>query len=102
MVNVQLICIQVDSFAATKDVASHPGLTAKHEAIKAKFGIIWADVKHEDLRKPIYSGLAARLYLSNIAEAIPADLDGQAAYWKEHYNTAAGAGTVDHFKAATC
>ena len=32
-----------------------------------------------------------------VMSAIPKDLAGQAIYWKEHYNTPQGAGTVEHF-----
>ena len=42
----------------------------------------------EDLRKPLYSGLAARLKLSNIEDGIPlsSNLEAQGQYWKNYYN----------------
>ena len=90
---------QVDpmGFVDTQNVASHPKLTAKFEKIQAATGISWKDASYEDLRKPIYSGIAARLRLLNIPEAIPTDLRGQAKYWKKHYNTEKGKGTVEDF-----
>ena len=92
---------QVDEvgFRDTQDTTSHPGLNAKFDEIQRKFGINWREVKWEDLRKPLYSGLAARLFLSNIPKDIPiaSDIRAQGQYWKEHYNTADGAGTVDKF-----
>ena len=90
---------QVDQigFQSTKDTNSHPGLRSKYETIKKNFGIDWTQVQWRDLRKPLYSGLAARLIIFNVPDAIPCDISGQAAYWKRHYNTEAGAGTVDKF-----
>lgn len=67
------------------------------DEIKAKLGIDWANTEWEDLEKPLYSGLAARLFLARISAPIPSDLPAQAHYWKTHYNTAAGKGTVQKF-----
>ncbi|XP_072040074.1 uncharacterized protein, partial [Amphiura filiformis] len=88
---------QVDSFDDTQDITSHPGLVNKFAQIKQAFGIDWQAVQQSDLRKPLYSAIAARLYLSNIKPAIPKDLEAQAAYWKKYYNTEAGAGTEQDF-----
>ncbi|XP_013404288.1 uncharacterized protein LOC106169384 [Lingula anatina] len=90
---------QVDllGFQATQDTGSHPGLNAKHAGIKQKFGIDWPAAQWSDLLKPLYSGLAARLVLSNIPAAVPADVRGQAEYWKKYYNTGSGAGTPQKF-----
>ena len=92
---------QVDEvgFRDTQDTTSHPGLNVKFDKIQRKFGINWREVKWEDLRKPLYSGLAARLFLSNVLEGIPiaSDIRAQGQYWKEHYNTDDGEGTVDKF-----
>ena len=87
---------QVDEIAYmdTKDIKSHQRLKKKLELIKNKYGIDWLKTSWKDLRKPLYSGLAAALYLSNIPEAIPADVEGQAKYWKKYYNTS---GKVEHF-----
>ena len=49
-----------------------------------------------DLTKPLYSGIAARLYLGNVAKPIPLTLQGQATYWKLHYNRG-GNGTEQDF-----
>ena len=92
---------QVDEvgFRDTQDIASHPGLEEKFDKIQETFGINWREVRHEDLRKPLYSALAARLFLSNNPKKIPvaSDIRAQGRYWKKHYNTADGAGTVDKF-----
>ena len=92
---------QVDliGFRDTQDTTSHPGLVSKFREIQGRFNIDWRSVQWEDLRKPLYSGLAARLFLSNVAESIPlaSDVAGQASYWKRHYNTESGAGTEARF-----
>ena len=41
-----------------------------------------------------------RLYYRRKPGAIPATMPGRAAYWKKYYNTAGGAGSVDHYVAA--
>ena len=92
---------QVDriAFQATKDISSHPALVGKHKKIKKAFNIDWSSVQWMDLRKPFYSGIAARLFLSNIAKQIPpaSDTMGQAQYWKTHYNTDDGKGKAQKF-----
>lgn len=46
--------------------------------------------------------MARALYL-RVPKALPAegDLPGQAAYWKQHYNTPGGRGTIEHYLAAS-
>ena len=91
---------QVDeiAFLATKDTSSHPSLNGKHQKIRQHLSIDWSTVTWNDLRKPLYSGLAARLFLSNIPQEIPfaSEIALQATYWKLHYNKN-GAGTVQKF-----
>lgn len=90
---------QVDqiAFRSTQDTSSHPRLRERFRQIMEEFGIDWPNVQWTDLRKPLFSGIAARLFLLNIPENIPCDVEGQASYWKRHYNTAAGAGTEEKF-----
>ena len=90
---------QVDKigFDDTQNVASHPGLKGKFEKIQTATGISWQDTSWDDLQKPMYSGIAARLYVSNIPAPIPTDVRGQAEYWKKYYNTEKGKGTVEDF-----
>ncbi len=91
--------MQVDKvgYEATKDVASHPKLTAKHKQILDTYGIDWSATEWEDLRDPLHSALGARLYLSNIEDEIPDTKKGRAKYWKDKYNTSAGRGSVSHY-----
>ena len=51
--------------------------------------IIWPSVQWNDLRKPLFSALAARLILDNTGVPIPriSDIDGQADYWLMYYHT---------------
>ena len=92
---------QVDEigFQDTQNTTSHPDLVAKFARIERVFGIYWITVTWEDLEKPFYSALAARLFLSNIEEAIPSssEIEEQAEYWNTYYNTDDGKGTVQDF-----
>ena len=65
---------------------AHGQLIRKHEIIRQKLNIDWPDVIWSDLQKPIYSGLAARLFLSNNPRPIPEAVERQGHYWKIHYN----------------
>ena len=87
------------AFESTKDI-SDPLLAAKHEQILQEFSIAWQSVQLSDLRRPLYSALAARLVLFIAPQAIPSDTDvtGQAEFWMENYNTE---GSVDEFIEAT-
>jgi len=87
---------QVDKigFEATQDTKSHPSLKTHYKKIKNELGIDWTKVTWKDLRKPLYSALAARLFLKNISK----DMENKAgltmanheAYWQKFYNTIAG------------
>lgn len=45
-----------------------------------------------------YATAIARLVYLPVPEQIPTDLDGLAQYWKDHFNTRHGKGTVEEFK----
>lgn len=49
------------------------------------------------LRNCMYAAAVCRLCYYRKPGAIPSDLKGQAEYWKEHYNTHLGKGTVEEF-----
>ncbi len=87
---------QIDQkgFDDTQKVSGHPNLKNQYTKIKKDFGIDWASVKYQDLRKPLYSGLAARLKYLNIKSPIPSSsqLGSQADYWKRNYNSNKGKG----------
>ena len=88
--------VDEDRFLGTQDVQSNPG---KIGEINNRFGIQWGSSTWEDLLKPLYSALAACLFLTNVTEPIPdlIDIQGQAEYWKMYYDTAEGKGTVAGF-----
>ena len=46
-----------------------------------------------------YAAAMARIHYFRVAEALPfaGDIAGQASYWKRHYNTELGRGTVEEF-----
>jgi len=90
------IFIQVDLIGYRETVLQQ-GLKKYWDKIKVKLGIDWTKTQWEDLEKPLYSGLAARLFLARIPAPIPSDLSSQALYWKTYYNTSAGKGTVQKF-----
>ena len=62
-------------------------LDVEIENITKVFGITWPNVIWRDMRKPLYSALGARLYMtySSKREAIPRAVSDQAAYWVNHY-----------------
>lgn len=52
-----------------------------------------SQVKEEDLLKPLYSGLAARIYIDLTSQSrgqIPDDIKGQDKFWKDWYHTQQG------------
>ncbi|CAH0386295.1 unnamed protein product [Bemisia tabaci] len=73
--------------------ATSPYLRSIHASIKNKMGIDWMQVKEEDLLKPLYSGLAARIYIDLTSQSrgqIPDDIKGQDKFWKDWYHTQQG------------
>lgn len=80
-----------------RETVIQQGLRKYWDRIKERLHIDWEKTSWSDLEKPLYSGLAARLFLARIPAPIPADLTAQAQYWKKYYNTSAGKGTVQKF-----
>ena len=56
-------------------------------------------MEFDDLRRPLYSALAARLLLFLAPEMIPDsnDIEGQAQFWQQYYNTG---GSIEEFTGA--
>ena len=72
----------------TMDTGAHYCLPSKYYKIHQAFpGIDWPSTTRQDLDKPFFSALAARLYLSNLKERIPNGnrIEEQAYYWKDFY-----------------
>ena len=47
-----------------------------------------------------YACAMARVHYMRVPDSIPEGLEGQAAYWKQWYNTPRGRGTVEHYMKA--
>ena len=62
-----------------------------YDNIMAYLGQDWRDVDYQDLEKPFYSGLAARLYLTYVANytVIPPSLR-QGYFWSENFKNNGG------------
>lgn len=61
-------------------------LSAAKVGIKMKLSIDWDNVNWTDLRKPLYSGLAATLFIRKYSNfTVPNSLESQALLWKTIY-----------------
>ncbi|OQV15330.1 hypothetical protein BV898_10556 [Hypsibius exemplaris] len=94
---------QVDSIGFL-DTKTHPSAVRNlHAGIKRCLGVDWRNLSWSELRKPLYSAMAARakLYVTGAPAScnapIPSSNTAQADYWKICYNSALGAGTPAHF-----
>lgn len=91
---------QVDEneFLETQNISRHAtGLPKIHDKIEQVFHIKWGEVVWQDLRKPYYSALASRISLYLKEQPIPKNLNDQANYWKQYYNTNHGKGKASEF-----
>lgn len=79
-------------FVQTQDVAAFSDLQSYVQAISTELGIDWTSAQWVDLRKPLYSAIGARLYLTLIPATIPlvTDISGQASYWVDYYTSSQG------------
>ena len=80
--------VDEDQFLKTKNTTLYTRLPARLQQIELRFGINWLDTQWVELRKPIYSAIAARLVLYIAPASIPSadDLPSQAQFWVAHYN----------------
>ena len=69
-------------------IDSDPFLVQKRVQILLTFGINWEALQWNELSKPLYSALAARLVLFTASQSIPSDSDiiAQAQFWRQNYN----------------
>lgn len=62
----------------------------QRRGIQGNFSIDWSSVTWSDLRKPLYSGIAAALYLQYVermyATTIPTSINAQAKFWVDKFN----------------
>lgn len=80
--------VSMHAFKDTTKEDAHERLARKCQKLQDMLQIDdWRRVKRTDLEKPMYSALAARLYLSNTPEPIPPShqIEKQQAYWWRFY-----------------
>ena len=71
---------------------------SKKDLIKKVYGIDIDRTEIDNLRySPLLSVIYARLFYLLRPGAIPTTLQGRAEYWKEHYNSIKGKGTVEEY-----
>ena len=70
----------------------------KEQLNRPDFDISGLDLIKEG-HNPYISAALTRMGLLNIPESVPSELEGQADYWKRHWNTEAGKGTPQQFMA---
>lgn len=59
------------------------------KTVRRTFGVAWAKVRYSDLRRPLYSVLAARIILEMTERSVPRGLRNQAKFWLETYHACA-------------
>ena len=81
--------VDLDLLEATQNTTQYQGLIDLHQNINSSFSIQWSSVQWSDLRRPLYSALAARLYTYTVSEPIPisSEIESQAVYWRTYYNS---------------
>ena len=79
--------VSLFAFRETQNVKLHAHLKEKFEKIFEIFGIKWSKAERSDLAIPMYSSIAASLYMSNFDEGIPpaCNVEEQADYWWNIY-----------------
>ena len=72
--------VDEDLFDETQNIST---LINLHQQIDSTFSIQWSSVEWNDLRKPLYSALAARLSFYTVSASIPisSNIQSQATYW---------------------
>lgn len=75
------------AYEATKQCNSSQYLFTLCEIISSKLKIDWDRTRWQDLTKPLYSGLAASLYLNlRAGNNTPGDINAQAGFWSHYYH----------------
>jgi len=67
--------------------------------IRDKFNINWKQTQYQDLWKPLYSGIAARLKIAEYYGRgnIPQSVADQAGFWARSYTTSSQSNAVDKY-----
>ncbi|XP_046338529.2 uncharacterized protein LOC124119903 [Haliotis rufescens] len=79
--------IDEDKFNLTRTCSNY--IRDECDVIESEFNIDWRNATWEDLRKPLYSGLAASLYIKyrSGSRDTPADITSQASFWTRYMRT---------------
>ena len=59
---------------------------ALRKSVRRTFGVTWSKIRHSDLKRPLYSVLAARIFLEVTFSSIPRGLRKQAKLWVKKYH----------------
>ncbi|XP_031573836.1 signal peptide, CUB and EGF-like domain-containing protein 2 isoform X2 [Actinia tenebrosa] len=70
----------------TQNRRKYKQLAALQKLVRRRLGITWSRVRHYDLRRPLYSIVAARLFLEVAVDSYPKSLKNQAHLWSEKYH----------------
>ena len=70
----------------TQNIEKYTRLPAMQKSIKRTFGIKWSKLRHTELRKPLYSLLAARIFLALTVTNPPRGLRHQGRVWSQQYH----------------
>lgn len=73
----------------TQNKQKYSALAAIQKSIRRIFGISWSKIRHTDLRRPLYSLLAARIYLVITVPNPPRGLRHQGRVWSQDYHACA-------------
>ena len=93
--------VNLAKLTQTQSTVQFPHLIPLHDQIETTFHISWMTVVMADLERPMYSGLAAALYLTTLAPSIPFTVNEQAQYWTNHYNSNSSVGIGTFINAVT-
>ena len=84
-------------------ILNAPELAEIRNRISVNFGVVWTQVTEDDLRKPFYAGLAARMYLFYLEATqlanipLAGNIRAQAQFWVSYYHSNVGGATEDYF-----
>ena len=73
----------------TQNRRKYRKLAALQRRVRKTYGITWSRIRHYDLRRPIYSIIAVRLYLEVTVPTIPRRLRSQAQLYSQAYHKCA-------------
>lgn len=73
----------------TQNKEKYRSLAPMQKSIKRIFGIHWSKLRHSELRKPIHSLLAARIFLALTVHNPPRGLRHQGRVWSQQYHECA-------------